>query len=612
MPGIFGIITKKSREWVEPQLQRMMTTLSHSSSYTGGTWTDESLGIYVGWTARRGSFSDHMPLHNERKDRVLFFSGEEYPQPGIKDQLKRQGHEWDGKGPAYLVHLSEEDTAFPRNLNGRFHGILVDQVAQTAMLFNDRYGMHRIYYHESKDAFYFSAEAKAILEVRPELREADYRSLGEFVTCGCVLEDRSIFRGVQVLPTASAWQFRDAAIEKKGKYFDAAEWENQEPLDPEAYYKQLRNVFSRNLPRYFNGNERIAVSLTGGLDTRMIMAWWNAPPYSLPSYTFAGPFRECQDVVIAREVAKVCQQPYEVIPVGEEFLSRFAHYAERAVYLSDGCAAVNRAADLYANERAAQIASVRMTGNYGSEILRRLRAFKAVEPAPGLFQQEFCANIGRAKQTYSNLFDGHAVSFTAFRQAPWYQYGLLALEQTQLSVRSPFLDNELVQTAFRASKSSIVKNDIFEDNDDCGRLIADGNPYLSQIPTDRGLGGQNHWFSSVTRGMLEFTFKAEYAYDYGMPQWLARVDHALSPLHLERLFLGRHKFCHYRIWYRDCLASYVQEILLDPRTLSRPYLERSTVEHIVTRHLKGDRNYTTEISRLLTLELQHRLFIDPR
>jgi asparagine synthase (glutamine-hydrolysing) len=253
-----------------------------------------------------------------------------------------------------------------------------------------------------------------------------------------------------------------------------------------------------------------------------------------------------------------------------------------------------------------------MTGNYGSEILRRLRAFKAVEPAPGLFQQEFCANIGRAKQTYSNLFDGHAVSFTAFRQAPWYQYGLLALEQTQLSVRSPFLDNELVQTAFRASKSRIVKNDIFEDNDDCGRLIADGNPHLSQIPTDRGLGGQNHWFSSVTRGMLEFTFKAEYAYDYGMPQWLARVDHALSPLHLERLFLGRHKFCHYRIWYRDCLASYVQEILLDPRTLSRPYLERSTVEHIVTRHLKGDRNYTTEISRLLTLELQHRLFIDPR
>jgi asparagine synthase (glutamine-hydrolysing) len=551
-----------------------------------------------------------MPLYNEQKNRVLVFSGEEYPDPEIKNQLKQRGHELDGGGPAYLVHLSEEDARFPKILNGRFHGVLIDRTDGTALLFNDRYGMHRLYYHEAADAFYFAAEAKAILEVRPGLRSADYRSMAEFAACGCVLEDRTLFKDIHVLPTASAWQFRYGAIQDKSKYFEATEWENQDSLEPAAYYQRLRDVFSENLPRYFNGREKIAISLTGGLDTRMIMAWWKAHPQSLPSYTFGGPFRDCQDVVIARKVAKVCQQPYEIIPVGEEFLSRFSHYAERAVYLSDGCAAINRAADLYANERAAQIAPIRMTGNYGSEILRRLRAFKAVNPAVGLFQSDFSANISLAKQTYASLLNGHAVSFTAFRQAPWYQYGLLALEQTQLSVRSPFLDNDLVQTAFRAPKSKIVKSDIFEDNDDCGRLIADGDPALHQIPTDRGLGGANSWFTPITRGLLEFTFKAEYAYDYGMPQWLARVDHMFSPLHLERLFLGRHKFCHYRVWYRDSLSSYVKEILLDPLTLSRPYLQRTTVEHIVNGHLKGDRNYTTEIHRLLTLELQHRLFID--
>ena len=72
---------------------------------------------------------------------------------------------------------------------------------------------------------------------------------------------------------------------------------------------------------------------------------------------------------------------------------------------------------------------------------------------------------------------------------------------------------------------------------------------------------------------MEFTFKAEYAYDYGMPQWLSRIDHFLSPLRLERLFLGRHKLLHFRVWYRDALADYVREILLDRRTLSRPYFE---------------------------------------
>jgi asparagine synthase (glutamine-hydrolysing) len=205
------------------------------------------------------------------------------------------------------------------------------------------------------------------------------------------------------------------------------------------------------------------------------------------------------------------------------------------------------------------------------------------------------------------------VSFTAFRQAPWYQYGLLALEQTQLILRSPFLDNDLVRTAFRAPNSSIPKSDIFEDSEDCARLIADGDTALRQLRTDRGLGGRpGSWTTPVARALLEFTFRAEYAYDYGMPQWMARIDHALSPLHLEHLFLGRHKFCHYRVWYRDRLSRYVREILLDARTLSRPYVKRNFVEWMVQKHVKGEANYTTEIHRLLTLELQHRLFLDSR
>ena len=98
--------------------------------------------------------------------------------------------------------------------------------------------------------------------------------------------------------------------------------------------------------------------------------------------------------------------------------------------------------------------------------------------------------------------------------------------------------------------------------------------------------------------------------DYGMPQWLAGIDHVLSPLHLERLILGRHKFNHYRVWYRDALACYVRETLMDPRSLSRPYIQRKTLETVVQGHLKGDQNYTNEIHNVLTLELLHRLFMD--
>ena len=53
-------------------------------------------------------------------------------------------------------------------------------------------------------------------------------------------------------------------------------------------------------------------------------------------------------------------------------------------------------------------------------------------------------------------------------------------------------------------------------------------------------------------------------------------------------------------------------MLLDPLSLSRPYIQKPIVENIVDGHLKGNRNYTTEIHRLLTLELLHRTFFDGR
>src|SRR5580658_2332051 len=605
MPGIVGLITKKPREWAEPQLLRMLKVLRHESFYTTGTWIDEQLGIYVGWAARENSFSDGMPIQNERGDVVLVFSGEDYPEPSVIRHLTEQGHEFKAEGPSYLVHLYEEDPSFLKSLNGRFQGLLADRTRGVATLFNDRFGMHRLYYHESKELFYFAVEAKAILAVCPELRRPDPRSMGEFVACGCVLENRTLFEGIHVLPPASSWSFRAGSIETKKAYFDAREWEQQETLDPESYHQEIREVFSRRFPRYLNGREQIGVSLTGGLDTRAVMAWQRFPPKSLPCYTYGGIDRECRDVVVARRIAQECQQPYQVIPVGDEFFARFPHYAERSVYLTDGCVEVTRAPDLYLSERAREIAPVRMTGLYGDEIQRpQIRAFKPSPPAPGLFSPSLLPQVAAARQTYARLIQGHPTTFAAFRQAPWHHYGILSLEQTQLAVRTPFLDNDFVRTAFRAPQLVTANNDVRV------RLIGDGSAAMQRIRTDRGFGGKPGLASWVDQKFQEFTFKAEYAYDYGMPQWLAGLDHFFSPLKLERLFLGRHKVYHYRVWYRDVLASYVKEMLLDSRTLSRPYLERKGVEAVVSGHLKGNRNHTTEIHRLLSLELIHRLFVD--
>jgi len=117
MPGIVALITKMPPQQALPQLSRMLETLRHESFYTTGTWIDETLGVYVGWAAQKGSFAEAMPLRNEAGDVILAFSGEEFPEPGTFQYLRKRGHDLEQNGPSYLVHLYEEDPSFPAGLN---------------------------------------------------------------------------------------------------------------------------------------------------------------------------------------------------------------------------------------------------------------------------------------------------------------------------------------------------------------------------------------------------------------------------------------------------------------------------------------------------------------
>lgn len=604
MPGIAAIIGTGDERVCGEQIRRMIDSMMHEPFYSSGTYVNRSLGVYVGWVALDGAFADCMPVWNERKDSCLIFSGEVFPDKGDLEQLKNRGHEFDISNATYLIHLYEEKgEAFIDDLNGRFNGVLIDISRKKVILFNDRFGMQRIYLHEKDGSFYFSSEAKSLLRILPALRSLDDQGLGEVFSCGCVLEDRTLFRGVGLLPPASKWTFSGGGVTGKERYFELSRWEDQPELDAERYSRRLRDTFVRILPRYFSSRQPVGMSLTGGLDTRMIMAYAGLPPGELPCYTFGSMYRDTADVRIARKVARACRRPYKVLLIGKDFLADFPRLAGKAVHITDGALDVSGSAELYANGWARGVAPVRMTGNYGSEVLRGNVAFRPSLPPEGLFQPDFYVKVRDAGKTYAEIRKGHPLSFILRRQAPWHHYGRLALEQSQVTIRSPYLDNDLVGLAYRAPRSEGSGEDVSR------RVVEAGDLALRGIPSDRGVGGRS-LFPWGARLLQELTVKAEYAYDYGMPQWVAKLDHLLAPLHVERRFLGRHKFCHFRTWYGNELSGYVREVLSDGRTGDRPYIDKRFLVKMVDGHLRGDRNYTTEIHGILTAEMIHRLFID--
>jgi asparagine synthase (glutamine-hydrolysing) len=605
MAGISGIIARPSgKDWTA-EAEVMTSRLVHERFYRPGNYINKELGIFLGWATHEGSFCDCLPIWNETKDICLVLVGEAYPDAAEVSTLREKGHRFDLGDASYLVHSYEElGLRFLREINGLFSGILVDLRIGETFVFNDRYGFKRVYYTELDGVLLFSSEAKSILAVCPSTRQLDTISLGEFLSCGAVLQNRTLFKGISLMPGASVWSFSEKRL-SKCQYFSISEWKENPILSTSNYDEKLRDTWSRVVPRYFEGSERASVSLTGGVDSRMILAWSGAEEGSVPTYTFGGRYRECADVKVAREVARRCGQPHQVISLGRDFLSAFPSMAERAVYISDGSMDVSGSIDLYLQRYSRQIAPARVSGTNGGEVLRRLVVFKPMTVRREMLAPELAAAIQEAGATYAMELEEHPLTFSAFKQTPWYMCSKFAIEQSQVTLRMPYMDNRIVSLAYQAPPGTI------RSNDSSLRLIADGNPALADIKTDRGLVLRpTPIFTSLSKIMTGIAVKSEYAYDYGMPQSVAAIDHSLRFLRLERLFLGRHKFHHFRVWYRDELSAYVKEVLLYPAARKRPYLNEKLVEFIVQTHTQGKRNFTLEIHKLLTLELVQRQLLE--
>lgn len=593
MSGIAGFIQRTPGVRRDDDVRRMVQRMCHEPGLVSGQEAWDHPGLTAGWVSRPGSFSDCLPAWNEDRSVCLLFSGEDFSAQSASNCQNAS---------ALVRRFEEEGLGFIAQLNGWFSGLLVDLRAGRAVLFNDRYGSGRIYCHASSEGLYFASEAKSLLAVLSRLRRVDPRGLAEFISVGCVLQNRTLFPDIALLPGGSMWTFHHDGRVEKQRYFNPETWEQQPSLTPVDYGERLQEVFSRVAPRYLRGPRRVGLSLTGGLDSRMILAWAGAAPGSLPCYTFGGPYRDCADVRIARRLARTCGQSHTTLPIRPEFFREFPSLAEKAVYLSDGTMDVSGAVELHLNRQARDIAPVRLTGNYGSEILRSNVAFRPGRPDTSLFTPEFVRLLNEAAQTYRTQATGNRLSFIAFKQVPWHHHARKALEQSQLTVRSPFLDNELVALAYQTPP------ELATSPQPVLQLIADGNPALDSIGTDRALRQRSiPVVSSLTNAWQEFSAKAEYAWDYGMPDWLARLDHAVKPLHCERLFLGRHKFYHFRVWYRDQLAEHLKAWASDSQ--STPWCYRpESVKRLISDHVSGRCNRTLELHKLLTVQLTERLF----
>jgi asparagine synthase (glutamine-hydrolysing) len=579
----------------------MIATMAHEEFYTTGTYSSPEVNVYAGWTALDGAFGARQPFFNGQRDVALLISGECFAGESSSRDLDYGDGDGECHDDDWLIRAYEQKgPEFVESLNGSFSGLLIDKRAQKVLLFNDRYGLDRIYWHEAKDGFYFASEAKALLRVLPDLREFDPQGVAQFITFGCTVNWGTLFRSVRILPGGSRWTFQQGRC-KRQRYFTPEAWECLSALSEEGFQEQFQETFKRIIPRYCQADRRLGIALTGGLDTRMILAAHPEGRENRISYTFTGQIGETFDDRLAAEVAKVCGLEHHLLRLGDDFFSDFRRHADRTVYVTDGCLGVTGAHEIYFNRLAREISTVRLTGLFGSEILRGVSTFKATR-MPGSVLAPELEEIALNSNFQDEADAIHPITSAAFRNIPWNLFGSLTAARSQVVLRSPYLDNELVALAFRTPAA------LRKSPQAALQLIARNNPLLARIPTDRLVEDKGKRFPrNIRRLVREFGFKLDYLHNQGMPHWLCRLSPLLDVVDARFRVFGHHKFLHYRDWFRNVLSPYLLEVLTDPQTEQSGIWRRGALERISIAHIQGDKNYVLTLGTALTLEAVRRL-----
>ena len=169
------------------------------------------------------------------------------------------------------MHLYEEyGERFLEKLNGFFTILILDLNNQKLLIANDRYGLRPLYYAKVGDRIYFAPEVKAILQDRGFNKTINNDAVAEFFTFGHLLGNKTFFKGIDVFPPASIFTYQNREFEIK-QYWDFNFEENS--IYSENYYAdELVILFKKAVEQRMKGNHRFGVLLSGGLDSRAVLA----------------------------------------------------------------------------------------------------------------------------------------------------------------------------------------------------------------------------------------------------------------------------------------------------------------------------------------------------
>jgi asparagine synthase (glutamine-hydrolysing) len=604
----------------------MTDALAHRGPDGEGLFVDGA----VGFGHRRLSIIDltpagHQPMSTADGEYTLTYNGETYNFQELRLQLEALGHRFRSRtdSEVVLTAYAEWGPAAVERLNGMFALAFFDRARRQVLLARDRFGVKPLYYTIRNGALLFASEIKALLAHPDCPVELDDEGLLEYFTFQNFLGERTLFRGVRILPAGCTLTVRlDAPADPRlHRYWD---FDFTEPadrvVDELEYAVELDRLFQQAVGRQLVSDVPVGSYLSGGMDTGAVAALASAQMPGMRTFTVGFDLSSASGLELGFDERAQAERLSYLFGTEQYEMVLKAGDMERALPAVVRHIEEPRVGQSYPNFYAAKLAGsfgkVVLSGAGGDELFGGYpwRYFRAASSSDfddyvdryfGYWQRLLPEEtidqffrpvtkhgvVERSHELFAAVFDGvrrrvespgDFINLSLYFEAKTFLHGLLVVEDKLsmahgLETRLPFLDNDLVDFATRVPVSLKLGN-------------------LGEIERlDENEPGPKHqrYFDRTHDGKLI------------LRQVMSRYVPRDVTEARKQGFSGPDAS-----WFRGESIEYVRRVLLGRDAALFEYLDRATVHDLVGQHLTGVDNRRLLIWSLLYFEEWLRTFLE--
>ncbi len=562
MPGIYGYIKRDEKD-------NYLNNMSKNLMYQNYFKKDENFND-------RNIEASHIHLGKMKKNTDFFF------KKGI--YISIEGEQYDSNYISFenLLFDSYKEQKLKSTLNkldGYFNAVIYDSNIKKVFLISDRYGMRMLYYYFNKGHFAWSGEVKGLLGIDFLDKSIDKKQIECFMDLGYLLEDNTLHKHINLIKPSTIMTFDIESAELTQEYYWKWSEIKQQNIPFDDAVDKLGILFLNAVGKRFNQNEKIGISLSGGLDSRAIFAAVNKlyPIFNGYAYTFG--VKGCDDIEIAKQCIANTNWKHKIFHFSN---NNWFELRKEKVWFSDGMLNIMHMHGSEFGSEVSKIIDFNLSGYAGDVVLGggwfdKLPLNKrASKHNLKIFYKNYI-DICNIEDDFYNL--NHCEPHLYMNRVRRFTNMGTVNGLYNLNLRKPFFDNKLIEFIYSISDEYRKNNKLYST-----MLLKFFPDFFKDIPWQR----------------TGITIDKEISNN--LPAKIMRKSKSI--LYKLKVLKNKKYFIDYQELIKEKRVSkYLNQILNLRNSCFSKYTNENYKDMYLLQHLNNNENYSDKILRAATIEL---------